>query len=409
MRKSRPICALIHRPSRIEEGATGRVAVVTDSAADLTPALAAAAGVRVVPLTVRFGGEESRVGVDLSSEQFWARLLAPAAPYPATASPPPGLFRATFEACFAEGADAIVCPTIGAKLSGTFQSATLAAQDLPGREIHVIDTGSTSMATGFPALLAAEMAAAGASAAQIAATLRARLADIDFYAAARHPRLPPQGRPPLGGGGGDRHPPLGQAHHHRARRAGGAGGAPRTRARARARVIELVSAQPIERLAVMHTPTSTREEVEAFRDALVARVPGGVDPAHVSVGLIGASTGPHLGPNLMGAVFLRRRWPEVEPTAADLIRMPLDAPMPGREDPLHADRGRWQGASGRTALEVCDPSEQGSAVEVSLPARFLDARLDRVAEPRGVAGASRFVDPPEAHHGAPNTRLSDSG
>ena len=262
---------------------------------------------RVVPLTVRFGSAESRVGVDLSSEQFWARLLAPAAPYPATAAPPPGLFRATFEACFAEGADAIVCPTIGAKLSGTFQSATLAAQELAGREIHVIDTASTSMATGFPALLAAEMAAAGASAAQIAATLRARLPDIDFYAA-----LDTLAYLRKGGRLSAAQAALGTLLSVKpiitvrdglvvlAER-------PRTRARARARVIELVSAQPIERLAVMHTPTSTREEVEAFRDALVARVPGGIDPAHVSVGLIGASTGPHLGPHLMGAVFLRRR------------------------------------------------------------------------------------------------------
>ena len=269
---------------------------------------------RVVPLTVRFGGEESRVGIDLSTEQFWARLLAPAAPFPATASPPPGLFRATFETCFAEGADAIICPTIGAKLSGTFQSATLAAQDLPGREIHVIDTGSTSMATGIPALLAAEMAADGASAAKIAATVRARLADIDFFAA-----LDTLAYLRKGGRLSAAEAAIGTLLSIKpiitmreglvvlAER-------PRTRARARERVIELVSAQPIERLAVMHTPTSTREEVEAFRDALVARVPGGVAPEHLSVGLIGASTGPHLGPNLMGAVFLRRRWPAVEPT-----------------------------------------------------------------------------------------------
>jgi len=82
---------------------------------------------------------------------------------------------------------------------------------------------------------------------------------------------------------------------------------PRTRAKARERVIELIAAGPIERLAILHTPTSPRAEVEAFRDQLVARIPGGVDPAYVSIGLIGASTGPHLGPGLMGASFLRRR------------------------------------------------------------------------------------------------------
>jgi hypothetical protein len=46
--------------------------------------------------------------------------------------------------------------------------------------------------------------------------------------------------------------------------------------------------------------------VAAFREQLISAIPGGVDPERVTVGLIGASTGPHLGPNLMGAAFLRR-------------------------------------------------------------------------------------------------------
>jgi fatty acid-binding protein DegV len=82
---------------------------------------------------------------------------------------------------------------------------------------------------------------------------------------------------------------------------------PRTRAKARERLAQLITEKPIERLAVIHTPTSPREEVEAFRDMLVGRIPGGIDPASVSIGLLGASTGPHLGPGLMGAAFLRRR------------------------------------------------------------------------------------------------------
>jgi len=284
----------------------GRVAIVTDSTADLPPHLAAAAGVRVVPLYVRFGAEEFRVGVDLSTEQFWERMLAPDAPFPTTAAPSPGTFRETFEACFAEGADAIVCPTIGSKLSATFQSATLAAQALPGRDIHVIDTMSTSMSTGIPALLAAEMAAAGVAAAEIAAAVAARLPDVGLFVAIDTLEYLRKG-----------------GRMSAARTAIGTvlsvkpiitvvdglvtmAEKPRTRAKARERVLELISERPVERLAVIHTPTSPREEVEAFRDALVARIPGGVDPAHVSIGLLGASTGPHLGPGLMGAAFMRR-------------------------------------------------------------------------------------------------------
>jgi DegV family protein with EDD domain len=290
-----------------EERSTGRVAIVTDSTADLSPEAAAAAGVRVVPLLVRFGAEGFQVGVDLSTEQFWARMLAPDTPFPATASPSPGTFRETFEACFTEGAEAIVCPTIGSKLSATFQSATLAAAELPDREIHVIDTRSTSMATGIPALLAAEMAAAGAPAAEIAARVRDRLPDIDLYVALDMLEYLRKG-----------------GRLSAARAAIGTvlsvkpiitvrdglvviADRPRTRTRARERAVELITAQPLERVAIMHTPTSTDDEVVEFRSQVVGRAPGGIDPAQVSVGLLGASTGPHLGPGLMGAVLLRRR------------------------------------------------------------------------------------------------------
>lgn len=284
-----------------------RVAIVTDSTADLAPAAAAAAGLKVVPLFVRFGAEEFRVGVDLSTEQFWARMLAPDAPFPSTAAPSPGTFRETFEACFAEGAEAIVCPTIGTKLSATFQSATLAAQGMPDREIHVIDTGSTSMSTGIPALLAAEMAAAGVAAAEIAAAVRDRLPDVDLYVAIdtldylrKGGRLS-AARAAIGTVLSVK--PIITVRDGLVEMAE----KPRTRAKARERVIELIAERPIERLAILHTPTSPREEVDAFRAALLARIPGGVDPALVSTGLIGASTGPHLGPGLMGAAFLRSR------------------------------------------------------------------------------------------------------
>jgi len=284
-----------------------RTAIVTDSTADLAPEVAAAASIRVVPLYVRFGAEEFLAGVDLSTEQFWTRMLATGAVIPSTAAPSPGTFKETFEACFAEGVEAIVCPLIGSKLSATFQSATLAAQMLPDREIHLIDTGSTSMATGIPALLAAEMAANDTPAAEIADAIRERLPDIDLYVAVdtldylkKGGRLSPT-QAAIG--------TLLSVKPIITVRDGLVVSAerPRTRGKARERVIELVTAAPLERLAILHTPTSTAEEVEAFRDGIVARVPGGIDPAFISIGLLGASTGPHLGPGLMGAAFLRRR------------------------------------------------------------------------------------------------------
>jgi hypothetical protein len=79
---------------------------------------------------------------------------------------------------------------------------------------------------------------------------------------------------------------------------------PRTRARARERVTELLTARPVERLAILYTVT---DDIEAFRDAVVARLPGGIDPAFVSVNQVGPSVGPHVGPGAVGGVFLLRR------------------------------------------------------------------------------------------------------
>lgn len=284
----------------------GRTAIITDSTADLDPADANAAGIAIVPLYVRFDEEEFRVGIDLTLEAFWEKMLAPGAPIPSTAAPSPGIFMEAFEAAFADGADAIVCPTIGSKLSATFQSATLAAQGLPGREIHVIDTGSTSMSTGIPALLATELAAAGIPAAEIAATIRGRLPDVDLYVAVDTLEYLKKG-----GRLSAAQAALGSVLSVKpiitvrdgtvvlAER-------PRTRGKARERVIELVTAKPLERLAVVHTPTSTPEEVETFKAAIIARTPGGIDADRITVSLLGASTAPHLGPGLMGAAFLRR-------------------------------------------------------------------------------------------------------
>jgi DegV family protein with EDD domain len=283
------------------------IAVLTDSTADLSPEQAAGAGITVVPLYVRFGTEEHRAGVDLTTDQFWQKMLAPGAVIPTTSAPSPGDFRTAFEAACAAGAGAIVCPTIGHKLSATFQSATLAAEAMPDREIHVIDTGSTSMSTGIPALMAAELARAGTPAAAIADEIRGRLPDMDLFVAV-------DGLDYLRKGG-------------RLSAAQAVVGAllsvkpiitvrdgvvvladrQRSRAKARALVVSNIAAAPIERLAILHTPTSSADEVEAFRTQLLAAIPGGVSPDKITVGLIGASTGPHLGPDLMGAAFLRAR------------------------------------------------------------------------------------------------------
>ena len=279
-------------------------AVITDSTADLMPDQATAAGIRVAPLVVTFGAESFQVGVDLSTQQFWDRLLAPAAKQSSNSVlKVPG-----------DGADAIVCALIGAELSGTFGSATVAASMLPEREIHLIDTRSTSMSTGLPALMAAELAASGVPAGEIAERVRARLPDVDLYVAVDTLEYLRKGgrlsaAQSVVGNILSVKPLItvrdGQVVMTERQR---------SRAKARARVVELIAAHPVERLAIVHTPKSTAEEVQAFRDALVAALPG-LPASAITVGLLGASTGPHLGPDLMGACFLARPGSHVHATA----------------------------------------------------------------------------------------------
>lgn len=285
----------------------GRVAIVTDSSADLTGEQIAADDLRVVPLFVRFGDREYRVGVDLTTEAFWEELQKPGAPFPSTAAPSPGTFSETFEAAFAAGAEAVVAVLIGAEISATFAAASLAAEALPGREIHLVDSRTTSMSTGFGAILAAEMAAAGLPAAEIAARVRDRLPDLDLYVVIDTLEYLKRGGRISGARAAigsvlsvkpiitvrDGHVDVAES--------------PRTRAKARERLLELLSPAPVERLAIIHTPTSTPDEVATFRADLLARIPGAVDPAHVSASLLGATTGPHLGPGLIGAALLRSR------------------------------------------------------------------------------------------------------
>jgi DegV family protein with EDD domain len=281
-----------------------RVAIVTDSASDLTRDVAAARGIRIVPLYVRFGDDEFRAGVDLPTDDFWTRMVAPDAPFPTTAAASPGDFLEVFEEELAGGADAIVCVTVGGKLSATIKSAELAALELPAAAIHVVDSNSASMGTGILVLLAAEMADAEVPAAEIAAELRVRARDIDLYVALDTIDYLRKG---------------GRLSPARAAIATVLSTKPiitvtdgvvetadrvRTRARPRERAIELLTASPVDWIVLLHTPTA---DVEAFRDEVLARLPGGVDPAHVSSAVVGPSVGPHIGPGCLGGVVLLRR------------------------------------------------------------------------------------------------------
>jgi DegV family protein with EDD domain len=139
------------------------IRVVTDSACDLTDELAAANGIVVVPLTIRFGTEELADRRDLSPAEFWRRCKA-SPTLPETAAPAPGAFATAFADAADAGQTGVLCLTISSGVSATYQSALTGADSVAGRiPVKVIDTRSLTMGQGLMCLAAAEAAAAGAS------------------------------------------------------------------------------------------------------------------------------------------------------------------------------------------------------------------------------------------------------
>jgi len=149
-----------------------RIAIVTDSTSDLTPELRARYGITMVPLNVHFGNESFRDQIDMTTAQFMERLPT-SRELPKTSQPPSGLFEETFRN-LAQEHDAIVAVLISSKLSGTFQSATLAAEALNQKiPIEVVDSRNASLGLGFQVIRAAELARGGLSPTEIGRELRA--------------------------------------------------------------------------------------------------------------------------------------------------------------------------------------------------------------------------------------------
>ena len=137
------------------------IRVVTDSACDLPPSVAAEHRIEIVPLTVRFGSEEFVDRRDLSPTEFWSRV-AGSPLLPETAAPSAGAFEAAFRGVASEGTDGIVCINLSSDLSGTIQAAQVAARAVADDvDVRVVDSRSVSMGVGLMCLAAARMAEAG--------------------------------------------------------------------------------------------------------------------------------------------------------------------------------------------------------------------------------------------------------
>ncbi|MFI0460522.1 MAG: DegV family protein [Ilumatobacteraceae bacterium] len=274
------------------------VRIVTDSSCDLPQAMADALGIRIVPLSVRFGDTEYIDRTTITATEFWSKCAA-SATLPETAAPSPGSYEETYRSLAAEGATAIVVVALSSDLSATMQSAELAARAVaPGIDVRIVDSRNASMGLGLTVLACAELAKTGASADEVVARAQSVIPRTRVFAALDTlDNLKKGGR--IGGAKAMLATvmsikPLISITNGLVEEAG----KQRTRSKALAHLVDILRNQevPIERLAVLNAQCS---DIDAFI-AMVKEVYTG----EIIVGDIGAVIGTHAGQGTIGIVFL---------------------------------------------------------------------------------------------------------
>jgi DegV family protein with EDD domain len=130
--------------------------IITDSASDIPDSEARELGITIAPLYIRF--PEREIGsTELTADEFYDRLRAMAPQIPTTSQPSPGMFAELYQKISSAGEE-ILSIHISSGLSGTIQAARIAANDLPGAAIRIVDSLTLSGGQRFQ-VLAAHMAA----------------------------------------------------------------------------------------------------------------------------------------------------------------------------------------------------------------------------------------------------------
>ncbi len=157
------------------------VRIVTDSTADLPLQFAHDLGIAVVPLSVIFGDEVYREGIDIDHDLFYDKLINGKV-LPTTSAPSVGDFLEAYEPLLKE-TDEIVSIHLSSKLSATYDNACQAAQDLSdrGARIEVIDSRVVSLGLTFVALAAARAARDGGDIDQVRAAADSTIERIRIY------------------------------------------------------------------------------------------------------------------------------------------------------------------------------------------------------------------------------------
>lgn len=281
----------------------GRVRIVTDSTSDIPDELRERYGIVTVPLTVQFGTDVYRDGIDLTPEEFFARQEA--GPFPTTAQPPVGAFEEVYRQLKEEDATGVCAIIFSAKLSGTYNSAALAARNLEGEfPVEVIDTQSASMGVGYLALEAARMAEGGATLEAIGARVRDLAPDIEVLFLVETLKWLERGgrinkaKSLLGSVLSIK--PLLRLHEGQLEPFQ----QPRTRSKAIEAMIEWIKSFPDPAgVTVFHDGTpGTRAETEGIADRLAASIPRD----RITITHYSSIYAVHIGPRATGAIVLKR-------------------------------------------------------------------------------------------------------
>ncbi|PTX16902.1 EDD domain protein, DegV family [Halanaerobium congolense] len=155
------------------------IAIVTDSTCDLPAEFMEKYSIEFVPLIVHFKEDTYYDKIDLDSDKLFS-MMENSDELPTTSQPSVGLFIEKYQKLAAEY-DQIISIHISSALSGTLESARLAAQQVEDIAVEVIDSKSTSSGLGFLVLLAAEMIESGKSVEEIKETLSVEREKLTIY------------------------------------------------------------------------------------------------------------------------------------------------------------------------------------------------------------------------------------
>lgn len=162
-----------------------RVGVVTDSIACLSKELVEQYGIYIIPITINFGDEIYRDGIDITPGEVY-RLLRKAKKLPTTSSPPPGAYLEAYRQ-LGQHSDSILCITMPQQVSMGFDSAQQAREmvkdELPGIVIELLDCQTAAGGQGLVTLAAARAASSGADLAQALEAAQRVIAKVDVVAA----------------------------------------------------------------------------------------------------------------------------------------------------------------------------------------------------------------------------------